>query len=42
MCTTREFEVRVHKEFATRQILGFMYASASTDRGHGHSIEEGA
>jgi len=39
MCTIREFEERVHKEFATGQILGF---DANTHRGHGHSIEEGA
>jgi len=42
MCTIQEFEERAHKEFTTRQILGFAYSYASTDRGHGHSIGEGA
>ena len=42
MCTIREFEERVHKEFATEPILGFVHPNASTYRGHGHSIKEGA
>lgn len=42
MCTIREFGVRMHKEFTTGQIHGFVYPYASTHRGHGHSIEEGA
>jgi hypothetical protein len=42
MCTMREFEGRVHKEVATRQVLGTVQPYASRHRGHGHSIEEGA
>jgi hypothetical protein len=42
MRTIRKFEERVHKEFATGQILGFMHPYVSMHRGHGHSIEEGA
>ena len=42
MCTIQEFEERVHKEFATEQILDFVHPHASMYRGHGHSIEEGA
>ncbi|HLE93509.1 MAG TPA: hypothetical protein VI543_02875 [Sulfuricaulis sp.] len=42
MCTIREFANRVHKEFTTEQILGFVHAYASTDRGHVQSIEKGA
>jgi TPP-dependent pyruvate/acetoin dehydrogenase alpha subunit len=42
MCTIREFGERMHKEFTTGQILGFVHPDASTHRGHGHSIEEGA
>ncbi len=42
MCAIREFEERVPKEFATRQILGFMHPYAGWHRGHRHSIEEGA
>ena len=42
MCTIREFEDRVHKEFPTGQILGFVRPYAGMHRGHGHSIEEGA
>lgn len=42
MCTIQEFEERAHKEFATRQILGFEHSYASTDRDYGHSIEKGA
>jgi hypothetical protein len=38
----RESEHRVHKEFATRQILRSAQPYASTHRGHGHSNEEGA
>jgi pyruvate dehydrogenase E1 component alpha subunit len=42
MCTIREFGERMHKEFTTGQILGFVDRYASTHRGHGRSIEEGA
>ena len=42
MRTTRKFGERTRKEFTTGQILGFVYHDASTHRGHGHSIEEGA
>lgn len=42
MCTIREFGERVHKEFTTGQIRGFVRPYASTHRGHNHSIEEGA
>ena len=45
MCTIPEVGVRVHKEFATGQILGVLHRvvhpCASMQRGHGHSIEEG-
>jgi hypothetical protein len=40
-CTVREFRERMHKEFTTRQIFGFVISDASPHRGHGHSIEEG-
>jgi TPP-dependent pyruvate/acetoin dehydrogenase alpha subunit len=42
MCTIREFEERVHKEFTIGQSLGFVHRCASTHCGHGHSIKEGA
>ena len=42
MCTIREFGERMHKEFTTGQILGFVHPYASTHRGHGHSIGKGA
>jgi hypothetical protein len=42
MCTMRELEGRMHKEIATRQILGSAQPYASSRRGHGYSIEEGA
>ena len=41
MCAIREFADRVHKEFTTGQIPGFLRAYASTHGGHDHSIEEG-
>ena len=42
MCTIGEFVERMHKEFTTGQILGFVHHYASTHRGHGHSIDKGA
>jgi hypothetical protein len=42
MRTIWEFEERVHEEFATGQILGFVHPYASMHRSHRHSIEEGA
>jgi hypothetical protein len=42
MCTIREFAERMHKEFTTGQILGFVHHYTSTDRGHVQSIEKGA
>jgi TPP-dependent pyruvate/acetoin dehydrogenase alpha subunit len=42
MCTIREFEERVHKEFATGQIFSIVHRCASTHRGHGQSIKEEA
>ena len=42
MCTIREFAERMHKEFTTGQILGFVHHYTSTHRGHGQSIEKGA
>lgn len=42
MCTIREFGERMHEEFTTGQILGFVLRYASTDGGHGHSIGKGA
>jgi len=42
MCTIREFEERMHKEFTTGQIFGLVHRCASTHRGRGHSIKEGA
>ena len=41
MCTIREFGERMHKEFTTRQIPGFVDRYASTHRAHGHSIGKG-
>jgi len=41
MCTIREFEERVHNEFATGQIFGFVHPYTSTHRGHGQSIDRG-
>jgi hypothetical protein len=37
-----EFRERMRKEFTTGQRLGFVDLDASSHRGHGHSIEEGA
>ena len=42
MCTTREFADRMHKEFTSGQVLGFVDRYASTHRAHGHSIGKGA
>ena len=42
MWTIREFAERMHKEFTTGQIRGFVHPYASTHRGHNHLIEEGA
>ena len=41
MCTILEFEERVHTEFATGQILGFVHGQASTNRGYGLSLQKG-
>ncbi len=41
MCTVGEFGERVHKEFTTGQILGFVHRYAK-HCGHGYSIKEGA
>ena len=41
MCTIRMFKERVHKEYVTEQILGFVHSNSSTYRGHSHSIDEG-
>jgi TPP-dependent pyruvate/acetoin dehydrogenase alpha subunit len=40
VCTIRKFEERVHNEFFTGQIFGFVHRCASTHRDHGQSIEE--
>jgi hypothetical protein len=42
MCTIRQPGMRMHKNFASGQILGFVHPRASRrERGHGHSIGEG-
>ena len=42
MRTIRKSGERMHKEFTTGQIRGFVHLYASTHLGHGHSIEKGA
>ena len=42
MRTIRESAERMHKQFTTGQIVGFVDRCASTDRDHGHSIGKGA
>ena len=42
MCAIRQFGKRMHTEFSTGQISGFVHPYASMHRGHGYSIMKGA
>lgn len=42
MCTIRKVEERMHMEFTTELIVGFVHPYAGMHRGHGRSIVKGA